>query len=46
MNEYKLLITLDDGDQFTDYMDAQTEKQVLILAYWNWEYATGIQIIK
>ena len=46
MNEYKLFITLDCGDRFIDYMNAQTAEQALQLAYWNWEYAENIEIIK
>jgi hypothetical protein len=42
---YELEITLDNGDVFIDGMDAQTSKQALQLAYWNWECATYIQVI-
>lgn len=45
MKTYELEITLDDGTSFIDGMDAQTSKQALQLAYWNWECAENIIVV-
>lgn len=40
-----VLVTIDKVT-FADAVMAQNEKQALIVAYWNWEMADKIEIVK